>query len=379
MAGSWEVLLAIGGLYLQSDSLGRNQEKAEAEIGPKAHEAKLALQGSLLGILGGQVELVGLILKSSAGPLDMAWAKNVAIVGGTLIRLGSLVSSIAGVFDTAQAITAMRRTASAGDETARYQHLSSAVFYGVGTIAFGIAVFKPLVLGPLGIAIAVTLAAYQLSKRAQENESTDLERWIRRCHFGKADEKPVVHWYAPVHADIAFAELNAATLGVQAKLNFESRLATEPGLPKIGGVTGVEIIRKLNFFIALPMYDERYSRYRWKLIVHRHGDGNYPDYVGGETIASGDFFATAEEPLSSSSFSSFAAPRTPDYDRQYSISEKRKSSSSGLSQLDMLGSVSLMATIGKHSIVAATLLVMYWPDRSVPTGYIEICVREANE
>ncbi|PMY77272.1 hypothetical protein C1X72_31690, partial [Pseudomonas sp. FW306-2-2C-D06B] len=29
VAGSWEVLLAIGGLYLQSDSLARNQEKAE--------------------------------------------------------------------------------------------------------------------------------------------------------------------------------------------------------------------------------------------------------------------------------------------------------------------------------------------------------------
>ncbi|CAI3802743.1 hypothetical protein GLGCALEP_03063 [Pseudomonas sp. MM221] len=55
VAGSWEVLLAIGGLYLQYDSLARNQEKAEAEIGPKAHEAKLALQGSQLGLLGGKL------------------------------------------------------------------------------------------------------------------------------------------------------------------------------------------------------------------------------------------------------------------------------------------------------------------------------------
>jgi hypothetical protein len=67
VAGSWEVLLAIGGLYLQYDSLARNQEKAEAEIGPKAHEAKLALQGSQLGLLGGQLEVVGLVLRSTAG------------------------------------------------------------------------------------------------------------------------------------------------------------------------------------------------------------------------------------------------------------------------------------------------------------------------
>ncbi|WP_137137387.1 T6SS effector BTH_I2691 family protein [Pseudomonas asiatica] len=380
VAGSWELLLAIGGLYLQQDSLGRNQEKAETEIGPKAFEAKLALQGSQLGLLGGQVELVGLILRSSAGPLNLGWAKGVAASGGALIRLGALVSAVAGVFETAQAINAMRRTAAAGDDAARSQHFFSFLLYGSGTIVFSVAVLKPLFFGPLGLAIALTLAAYQLSKLAQENESTDLERWVRRCCFGKANEKPSIHWNAPEHADIAFAELNAATLGVQAKLNFESRLATEPGLPKVGGLISAEIIRKLKFLIALPLYDERSSGYCWKLIVHRHGDGNHPDYVGGETIASGNFFANAEEPLSpSSSFSSFASPRIPDHDRSISISEKQKPYSTGLCQLEISGSISLMATIEKHTILAATLLVMYWPDRSLPSGYIETCVREINE
>jgi hypothetical protein len=380
IAGSWEVLLAIGGLYLQQDSLGRNQEKAETEVGPKAHEARLALQGSQLGLLGGQIELVGLILRSSAGLLNLARAKGVAASGGALIRLGALVSVVAGVFDTAQAINAMRRTAAAGDDVAYYQHLTSAFFYAAGTIAFGVAVLNPLFFGPLGLAIALTLAAYQLSKRAEKNESTDLERWVRRCCFGKADEKPSIHWNSPEHADIAFAELNAATLGVQAKLHFESHVATDPGLPKIGGLISVEIMRELKFLIALPMYDERSSGYHWKLIVHRHGDGHHPDYVGGETIASGNFFANSEEPLSpSSSFSSFTSPRIPDHDRNYSISEKRKPYPAGLSQLEISGSISLMATIGNHTILAATLVVMYWPDRSLPGGYIEICAREINE
>ena len=380
IAGSWEVLLAIGGLYLQQDSLGRNQEKAETEVGPKAHEARLALQGSQLGLLGGQIELVGLILRSSAGLLNLARAKGVAASGGALIRLGALVSVVAWVFDTAQAINAMRRTAAAGDDVAYYQHLTSAFFYAAGTIAFGVAVLNPLFFGPLGLAIALTLAAYQLSKRAEKNESTDLERWVRRCCFGKADEKPSIHWNSPEHADIAFAELNAATLGVQAKLHFESHVATDPGLPKIGGLISVEIMRELKFLIALPMYDERSSGYHWKLIVHRHGDGHHPDYVGGETIASGNFFANSEEPLSpSSSFSSFTSPRIPDHDRNYSISEKRKPYPAGLSQLEISGSISLMATIGNHTILAATLVVMYWPDRSLPGGYIEICAREINE
>ncbi len=380
IAGSWEVLLAIGGLYLQQDSLGRNQEKAETEIGPKAYEAKLALQGSYLGVLGGHIELVGLILRSSAGQLNLGWANGVAASGEALIRLGALVSAVAGVFDAAQAINAARRTAAAGDDAAYQRHLISAGLYVIGTVAFGFAVLNPLVIGPLGLAIALTLAAYQLSKRAQENESTDLERWVRRCCFGKADEKPSIHWNVSEQADIAFAELNAATLGVQAKLNFESRLATDPGLPKIGGLISAEIIRKLKFLIALPMYDERSSGYRWKLTVHRHGDGNHPDYVGGETIASGNFFANAEESLSpSSSFSSFTPPRIPDHDRKNSINEKRKFYPSGLCQLEISGSISLMATIGKHTILAATLLVMYWPDRSLPSGYVEVCVREVNE
>ncbi|MGN8252267.1 oxidoreductase, partial [Pseudomonas sp. SMV7] len=214
----------------------------------------------------------------------------------------------------------------------------------------------------------------------QENESTDLERWVKRCCFGKAEEKPSTHWNAPEYADIAFAELNAATLGVQAKFNFESRLATDPGLPKIGGLISVEMIRELKFVIALPMYDERSSGYRWNLIVHRHGDGNHPDYLGGETIASGNFFAPSEEPLTpSSAFSSFASSRIPDFDQKYSISKRRKSYPGGLCELEISGSISLMATLGKHTILAATLLVMYWPDRRQPSGYVEVCVREINE
>ncbi|MNV92472.1 hypothetical protein D3C71_1870750 [compost metagenome] len=60
----------------------------------------------------------------------------------------------------------------------------------------------------------LALSAYAISKLADGNESTVLERWARRCYFGRADEKLAVHWDVPEYADIAFAELNAATLGV---------------------------------------------------------------------------------------------------------------------------------------------------------------------
>ncbi|MFV7466462.1 hypothetical protein ACNPOL_25705, partial [Pseudomonas shirazica] len=43
------------------------------------------------------------------------------------------------------------------------------------------------------------------------------------------------------------------------------------------------------------------------------------------------------------------------------------------------GAVNLIATIGSHTIRAATLLISYWPDRRLPDAYVEVCIKEANE
>ncbi|BAW23910.1 MULTISPECIES: T6SS effector BTH_I2691 family protein [Pseudomonas] len=383
VAGSWEVLLAIGGLYLQSDSLARNQEKAEVEIGSKAHEAKLALQGSLLGILGGQIELIGLITRSGAGNIHRPWAKGAAVTGQAIIKIGAVLSTVAGVFDTAQAILARQRTLATGDSTAARQYRIAVSAYGLGTVAFAFAVFRPLVFGPLGLAVTLTLVAYEFSKRAENNESTALERWARRCYFGLANETPSIHWNAPEFSDIAFAELNAATLGVQARLNFESSMATDPTLPRIGGLVSLNTVQQLKFLVALPKFNKAKSAYRWKLIAHRVGDGAFPDYVGGESIASGDYFSHPIRPLSpSSSFSKFTPPRHPDYVSDFSTDEYQRpypGEDGGVFQLEISGVVPLAPTIGSHSLSAATLLVMYWPDRNLPDAYIEVCSRGMNE
>ncbi|MBH3457351.1 oxidoreductase [Pseudomonas monteilii] len=382
VAGSWELLLAIGGLYLQYDSLSRNQDKAETEIGPKAHEAKLALHGSQLGILGGQIELIGLVMRSSASAIRRPWAEGAAITGEATIKIGAVLSAVAGVFDTVQAILAIKRTMAAGDTLAAKKYVVVAFAYGLGTVAFAVTVFKPFVFGPLGLAVTLTLIAYELSKRAEPNDSTDLERWVRRCYFGLANETPSIHWNAPEFSDIAFAELNAATLGVQAKLHFESSLATDPTLPKIGGLVSLNTVQQLRFLAALPRFTKAKSAYRWKLIAHRFGDGTFPDFVGGETIASGDYLAHATKSLSpSSSFSKFSPPRHPDYASDFSIDENQRpyAVEDGSVQLEISGVVPLVPMIGTHSLLAATLLIMYWPDRNLPDAYIEVCSREMNE
>ncbi|WP_296234855.1 T6SS effector BTH_I2691 family protein, partial [Pseudomonas sp. UBA4617] len=381
VAGSWEVLLAIGGLYLQQDSLGRNQEKAETEIGPKAHEAKLALQGSQLGVLGGQIELVGLILRASAYS-GMPWVNGATATGKTLVKIGAVVGAVVGFIEAAQAISAAKRASAAGDGVAATQYWLAVGFHGASAIAFAGAVLKSTLLGPVGLAVMLALIAYALSKSAEENESSALERWARRCCFGKADETPVIHWNSPESADIAFAELNAATLGVQAEFHFESKLASDPAAPRIGGLISLEREQKLKFKIVLPHYRDGASAYRWYLIVHRRGDGQFPDYTGGETLIVDELHAHPSTGVSKSvNFSSFSPPRLPDYNSDFTINKQYfpVSGLNDLPQLSISGVIELMPTIGTHSIVAATLLVMYWPDRQIESAYIELSQRRENE
>jgi len=383
VAGSWELLLAIGGLYLQHDSLTRNQQKAEAEIGPKAHEVQLALQGSTLGVLGGQIELIGLILRSGVTHVNIPWTRGVGATGEVFIKLGAFISSVAGVFDTVQAVAASQRAKAGGDSVAKAQHRLAAALYGSSSAAFALAVFKSSLFGPLGLAVVLTLAAYVLSKHAEKNESSSLERWARRCCFGKANEVPMVHWKTPEYADIAFAELNAATLGVKATLHFESSLITDPTTPRIGGLVGLEREQKLKFQIILPRYREEASSYRWNLIVHRYGDGEFPEFTGGELIFTDEFHASSVDPITKSvSFSGFAAPRLPDYKRGFGFDKRMHVAGVGEGEtvsLEMSGVVELMPTIGSDSIVAATLLLMYWPDRNIDSAYVELCGRGQND
>ncbi|MFK0270693.1 hypothetical protein [Pseudomonas asiatica] len=75
-------------------------------------------------------------------------------------------------------------------------------------------------------------------------------------------------------------------------------------------------------------------------------------------------------------------PANPDYKSDFIVNKKPQSSGLGgvrASSMEITGSMELMSTIGMHNIRAATLLVMYWPDRNVPDAYVEVCVKEVDE
>lgn len=144
--------------------------------------------------------------------------------------------------------------------------------------------------GPLGIAIFLGLAGYGLYKLAEGKESTPLDRWARRCYFGKHNENPPIHWNKPEHAHVAIAELNAATLGLEAGVSFRL-LIVGSGSHGLGGPMGSvgaqDHEQRLEYRLVLPLFDAKRSAYRWSLTVHRYGDGSADHYTGGEVLAEG--------------------------------------------------------------------------------------------
>jgi hypothetical protein len=117
--------------------------------------------------------------------------------------------------------------------------------------------------------------------------------------------------------------------------------------------------------------------------VHRYGDGDFPEFTGGELILADEYQASSVDPLTKFvSFSGFAKPHLPDYKIGSGFDKKMHVTAIGeneVASLEVSGVVGFMPTIGSHSVTAATLLLMYWPDRNIDSAYIEVCSRRQND
>ncbi|MFK0311645.1 T6SS effector BTH_I2691 family protein [Pseudomonas sp. NPDC090233] len=390
VAGSWELLLAVGGIYVMNDSLRRNVEKAEVEIGSKSYEAMMALEGARLGVMGGSVEALGLIIRESANQIvkrsslsaaSVGTVKSTVALGHVVVRIGALISVGSSILDSVQTGLALTRTFKSGDTDASKRYLLAGIFSIGAVVASMGAVFNPVLLGPLGVAIVLGMIVYGFNKLAVAQESKPLERWARRCYFGRANEQPKIHWNKPEDTDLAFAELNAATLGLTAELDFHSRAEDPLVTSKMGGLAGHEITRYIRIKITLPRFDEAHSAYSWSLSVHRHGDGVASNFTGGETITSGNYYPPHTK--TAVDFLPSKQPIFPDYKpeslnvRVADIKEVVSESESYLHR-SILASVEMMPDIGRHNILAATLVVSYWPDRSMPDALAEVIVQECS-
>ncbi|WDY56304.1 T6SS effector BTH_I2691 family protein [Pseudomonas sp. PSKL.D1] len=378
-AGSWQFLLTLGGMYLLSDSLGKNVKKAEQEIGQKSMEARMALYSSSLGILGGGTELSGLLIKKTSPSL---FAR-----GERIVRLGAAISAAAGLFDTIQGMISAHRTSTTGDITAHKLYMRSTFFAGLGVIAAGFAVvFSTKIIGLLGASISLTLIASYLNKAAEENESKLLERWVMRCFFGKATEIPRIHWPSPEYADIAIAELNAAALGLSGDLSFKTTISTSPDQSKIGGRVSLTTKQWMEFRFTLPRFSESTAGYHWTLVIHRQGDGNAPTYAGGEVVINQNFHTphVATRTSDSTSLKPIKTVQTHDLKSETLIlnssTQTAKDASDGNhSHKTVTGTLELAPDPNKHNILAASLLISYWPDKSLPESYGEILIQTSKQ
>ncbi len=397
--GSSEFLMAMGGMYLLSDSLNKSLKEAEKAMGEKAVEARLALYGSSLGVLGGGVEIVGIALEkgvervqqvSSLSTRVMTNATATARMGNVFVRAGGSIGAVAGLYDATRAGFAANRTAKAGDTSAAGLYaLSTGVSGAAGVIGTVAAVSgSTSLLGPLGIAILLGLAGYGLYKWAEGEESTPLDRWARRCYFGTHNENPPIHWNKPEHAHIAIAELNAATIGVEAGVNFRLRIV-DSGSHGWGGPmgsVGAQVHEQhLEYRLVLPFFDANRSAYRWSLTVHRHGDGTANQYTGGEVLAEGELNPPILATAASERRAALAVPKRPnkpDYRadstlptqevRTVSLADARTSQVN-----DIKGAVVLLPDRRRHNIEAATLSVTYWPDRDIHDAYAELILMDS--
>lgn len=399
VVGSSEFLMAMGGMYLLSDSLNKSLKEAEKAMGEKAVEARLALYGSSLGVLGGGVETVGIALEKGAvqvqkaGSLSaqaMTAARATAGVGNVLVRAGGSIGAVAGLYDATRAGFAANRTWKGGDNDAMVGYRISTLLSGVGA-GLGIwaaAVGTSTLLGPLGIAVLLSMVGYAFYKWAESEESTPLERWARRCFFGEHNEDPPIHWNKPEHAHIAIAELNAATIGVEAGVNFRLRIV-DSGSHGWGGPmgsVGAQVHEQhLEYRLVLPFFDANRSAYRWSLTVHRHGDGMANQYTGGEVLAEGELSPPILATAASERRAALAVPKRsnkPDYRadstlptqevRTVSLADARTSQVN-----DIKGAVVLLPDRRRHNIEAATLSVTYWPDRDIHDAYAELILMDS--
>jgi len=140
----------------------------------------------------------------------------------------------------------------------------------------------------------------------------------------------------------------------------------------------------LEFRFTLPDFIEHISSYHWILVIHRHGDGNPPQFSGGEILINEMCYtqAISKRMRTLSELNGSTALNHPDYFKD-SIAFTRPKRKAEQSQSDeenymtVTGSVTL-ATLGTLNITAATLCLTYWPDRDIPNAYAEIELQEIN-
>ncbi|WP_321901333.1 T6SS effector BTH_I2691 family protein [Paraburkholderia tropica] len=383
--------LSLISLYFLSDTLRSSLADLDAKLGARHPEAVAAFYGASVGMMGGGAEIAGQSLKipgramqafiARAGTEVTPTLSKVIGLGEGLVKAGGVIAAVGGIADGAGSFVAAARVARVGDMGAKWTYilaggisLGGAFFGTTGALGAG------TLMGPLGIGIALGLLAFAAVQLAKSLESDALELWARNSCFGSdprhrrwgltgRDAKPIEAMHIPNLMASAVAALNAAVIGMDVVLGFDS--AKRPMDSAALAVADVEVLKStggiesgtaLNYRVVLPGFDPTCSRYSFTLEVERFGvrkDGGRAPSTSKQTLASGQLNDSA----------AVAAPTTiarPDYTLE---GESKPTAATPV----LRGSYWLDAVNGMKS---ATFSVTYWPDRADQNGFAQITLTE---
>ena len=176
------------------------------------------------------------------------------------------------------------------------------------------------------------------------------------------------------HADVAIAEQDASILGIEAALTVEAiAVATGPS-PFFRTPSYIENIR---FTIKIPGYSPKTSAYFWKLILHRDIDIRKKEIAGGVAIARQDYHASALSPdVMTDSMTPLqieALGNNFEVDEPIKTIKQLSAADGNIFHVVIIsgGATKASGTKSKN-IVAATLSLIYWPDRDQPESFAHI-------
>ncbi|WP_372437214.1 T6SS effector BTH_I2691 family protein [Pseudomonas chlororaphis subsp. aureofaciens] len=364
-----DLLLGLGSLWFQQDSLRKNYETFLKTPGSGNPEALAAVWSSSIGVMGVGVEIVGVstqILRPGlTSTVRVAGQMQTVMLGTRIAQFGGAIAAVAGVMDGAQYVLAASRVEAQGDveSATSYRYAAGVVLVSAYAGAMGAIAGSSALLGPVGIAIVLGLAAYAIAMRAKKQESSALELWARHSVWGIP--KKHRQWELSEDADTAIGALNAAVLGVVAEIDLGVRFQRASDLAAAGSegvifTDGMSIPAGiyLDYKIFLPGYETNSSRYMWAMKVFRPGDDV------GEVIASGHS-ERSNSPMPSN------VGRKLDYNPKTSIPVVTENVDSHT--LVISGAIALNIN---HSINAVELEVSFWPDKSDESGAARLIVKE---
>ena len=267
--GSVGLLLALGGLWFQQDSLRRNYQALQ-QTHQHNPEAQAAVWSSSLGVLGASVEAAGLVVAQVFARTQRPGQILTAGLGISIARYGGGIAAMAGVMDAVQYWNAGLRTGREGDESANFLY-KGAAWVSVASAGFGIA-FLGASLIALGFIVFLGLAAYTLATIANNHESSLLELWARHSRWGKPEGHR--RWIDEQDLSNAVSAFNAAVIGLHAYVSIRTRFQsshTAQTPHSVGALlndgNSVATGFYLDVDLRLPSATSELTKYEWHLAI----------------------------------------------------------------------------------------------------------------